>query len=51
VKPEFCLIWLLSAALLSELLDTVRRENLLFMERLQSSEAQGLLNAMVQRSK
>jgi enoyl-CoA hydratase/carnithine racemase len=42
---------LLKAPLLSELLDTVRRENLLFMERLQSPEAQGLLNAMVQRSK
>lgn len=35
---------------LKELEDTIRRENLLFIERLNSSEAQTALNALLQRS-
>ncbi|VVO44899.1 enoyl-CoA hydratase [Pseudomonas fluorescens] len=41
---------LLKQPLLKELEETIRRENLLFIERLNSSEAKDALNAMLQRS-
>lgn len=41
---------LLKQPVLKELQDTIREENLLFMERLNSTEAKSALNAMLQRS-
>jgi hypothetical protein len=41
---------LLKQPVLKELEETIRRENLLFIERLNSTEAKTALNAMLQRS-